>query len=293
MTRVPIALHMETSDPDDAMALCVLATHPRARLACVTVHPGDRQQVGLVRSILGRLGCEVPVGGAGRELPAKPRVSLFHEYWLGSFAEAEADGEAPEILARAVREVPGLHLVTGAALTYPAAALRRDPDLRLHSWTCQGGFVGSNLMPADLQLPKFAGLLTCPSFNVNGDPRAALELFGSPQVAAKDLVTKAVCHGLIFGPAQLLQVAAGAHAGLDLLREGMAAYVQKHPAGKALHDVVAAALALSPELGTWVPAVPYRERGQWGCRAPGAGDPAPCRALVRVGEEALLRAWAA
>jgi hypothetical protein len=60
-------------------------------------------------------------------------------------------------------------------------------------------------------------------------------------------------------------VPSGAHAGLDLVKEGMAVYFRKHPAGKALHDVIAAVAALSPSVGKWVPVVPYRERGEWGC----------------------------
>jgi hypothetical protein len=37
--QVP-AFDMETEDPDDALTLCVLATHPAVRLAAVTVNHG-------------------------------------------------------------------------------------------------------------------------------------------------------------------------------------------------------------------------------------------------------------
>lgn len=36
--------------------------------------------------------------------------------------------------------------------------------------------------------------------------------------------------------------------------------------GKALHDVVAAAAALTPSIGTWIAVNPYRAKtGEWGC----------------------------
>lgn len=245
--------------------------------------------MGVVKHVLDRLGRrDVPVG-FGATKGEKNRVSGFHYDWLGAVGPGTADGTSVEVLCAAVRASTDLHLVTGAALTGPAEALRADPDLRIPTWTCQGGFVGDNLMPEDLRLPKFAGRLTCPSFNVNGDPRAALWMFGAGQIATKRLVTKSVCHGLFYGRAEDARVPSGAHPGLDLLKAGMAVYFEKHPGGKALHDVVAAALALSPDVGRWVPAVPYRERGEWGCRAPGAGEaPGAPQALVQVDVERLL-----
>jgi hypothetical protein len=55
---LPIAFDMETNDPDDALTLCLLATHPRAE----TVNPGTRAQLGVVRRLLGELDVEVPIG---------------------------------------------------------------------------------------------------------------------------------------------------------------------------------------------------------------------------------------
>lgn len=292
--KTRIALHMETSDPDDALALALLATHPLAELECVTIHPGGADQVGIVRHILSRLGKSRVSVGAGHVKDERPRVSAFHYGWLGAVEPATADAPAADVLRAHAQGAPDLHLVTGAALTGPAEALSADPDLRIARWTCQGGFVGDNLMPEELRLPKFAGRLTCPSFNVNGDPKAALWLFGSGQIPEKRLVTKSVCHGIFYDRASDEKVPRGAHAGLDLLKDGMQVYFRKHPGGKALHDVVAAVLALRPELGQWVPAVPYRENGEWGCRAPvpeeATGAP---QAVVQVDIDGLLSGMAA
>ena len=51
-----VLFDMETRDPDDALTLCLLATHPASALRAVTVTPGSRAQVGLVRHLLSRAG---------------------------------------------------------------------------------------------------------------------------------------------------------------------------------------------------------------------------------------------
>lgn len=49
MTTRPFVLDMETSDPDDFITLLMLLGHPLVDLRAVTVTPGTREQVGLVR----------------------------------------------------------------------------------------------------------------------------------------------------------------------------------------------------------------------------------------------------
>ena len=43
---------METGDPDDFLTLLLLLGHPQVNLKAVTVTPGTREQVGLVRQAL-------------------------------------------------------------------------------------------------------------------------------------------------------------------------------------------------------------------------------------------------
>jgi inosine-uridine nucleoside N-ribohydrolase len=100
---------LETRDPDDALTLCLLATHPRLRLAAVTVNPGTPQQIAVVREILRRLersgleerdaqlrvGCE-STGAAARQVGSPRRCR----------ARARGDGRLP---ARAPRGGKLLH----------------------------------------------------------------------------------------------------------------------------------------------------------------------------------------
>jgi len=261
---------METSDPDDVFALALLATHPRSNLVGVTIHPGGPDQIGLARYVLDYLDKgSIPIG-AGVPKSGKSRVSEFHYRWLGKIPLAQPQGTATEVIKEALRAFPEAHLVTGAALTNIAQAYH---DLRpgnfFREWTCQGGFAGDNIVPPEHRLPKFAGRLTCPTFNLGGDYKAAQELLCgdtfSP-IEYRSLVPKNVCHGVFWTPEVNERIPSKAHRGLDLIKDGMKFYFQRHPDGKALHDVIAAVAALNAKVGTWVPVRPYRApNGEWGC----------------------------
>ena len=44
-------------------------------------------------------------------------------------------------------------------------------------------------------------------------------------------------------------------------------YFNRHPCGKALHDVIAAAAAIDPTIGTWKRVSLYRTKNnEWGCK---------------------------
>lgn len=65
---IPVVSDMETRDPDDILTLCLIATHPRARLTAVTVNPGTPAQIGVVRG--------AAPAGAPAPPPAPARSSL-------------------------------------------------------------------------------------------------------------------------------------------------------------------------------------------------------------------------
>lgn len=264
---------METNDPDDVLTLAILATHPQVDLLSVTVVPGSPEQVGLVRHILWTLlgsRDRIPVGARSPGHP-KRAVSEFHDHWIGPWKKSDPDGEGCDILLDAVAKRPDAILVTGGPLTNAgralAAASARDlPFFR--SWTCQGGFAGDSVVPPGLRLPKFSGLETCPTFNLNGDPKAALALAASPLVARKSFVSKNVCHGILWDLAMHLRMTLRRpfHPGLELAYQGMDLYLKKKPDGKALHDPLAACCAIDPSICSWEDVELYREKGEWGTR---------------------------
>jgi inosine-uridine nucleoside N-ribohydrolase len=274
--RTPIAWDMETSDPDDFMTLLLLLGHPRVDLRSVTVTPGSPAQVGLVRWALRELGRgDIPVGAHDLDHP-KPCVSQWHHDVFGAIAPSRDAEPGADLLLRTLGA--DTTLVTGAPLKNLGAALRRvDADRRpfaLGHLVIQGGFAGEGVVPREQQLAKFKGRTTCPSFNMNGDPKSALLAVAHPAIATRRLVSKNVCHGVVYDPALHARVTAvkDRSPALALIWRGMEHYLVKHPGGKIFHDPLAACCAIDPAIATWAEVEVYRKSGEWGARlSPGTG----------------------
>lgn len=255
--KIPFHFDMETADPDDAMTLAILATHPGVHLASVSVHPGGADQIGFVRKILTILDREDICIGAGAPKSDARRVSGFHRDWVGGFKDSEADGSAVDIMTDTLRQFPDSTLLTGAALTNPYAL--SETGTFFNRWFCQGGFAGDNVVPKEHRLEKFDGKTTCATFNLNGNPLAAEKLF-SIQIAERRLISKNVCHAAVFTKidAEPLIPFRNHNKGLDLFLKAV------ELKEKALHDTVAALLAIDPSKAIWAEVIPYRTRGEWG-----------------------------
>jgi inosine-uridine nucleoside N-ribohydrolase len=263
--RRRIVFDMETADPDDAFTLCALATHPWAELAAVTVTPGSAEQVGIIKHLMDRLGVDIPVG-AFRSATNPTAVSEFHWKWLGDVPAREADAEGWQLLHQELAK-PGTTLLTGAPLKNPGALLKAEPHFAIDRWVAQGGFAGDSVVPPEHRLEKFDGRETCPTFNFNGAPDAALRLLASPHIAERLLVSKNVCHGVVYDAEMHAQTfVRKLTPGMALVREGMEVYLSHRPAGKAFHDPLAAAVALDESVCEFREVEVYRQRGEWGSR---------------------------
>ncbi len=276
-----IVFEMETSDPDDFMTLMWLADHPEVELAGVVVTVGSRDQCQLVRWGLDRCGRgDVPIGalhGPGWWSSAdgqKPRVSGFHYKVYGHEIHQHPVGEVAEgpALLAALLAIPDTTVVIGSAPKNLGKAFRDHPALRLGCWVQQGGFAGDNLVAAPLE--KFRGRITCPSFNPGGAPKETLEMLASPQIDRRLFVSKNVCHGVQWtGDLQaalkrrLADRGGPVRTGLATMIYALDRYLEDRGVAKAMHDLVAAACALEPEVCTFAEVEIYRERGEWGARA--------------------------
>jgi pyrimidine-specific ribonucleoside hydrolase len=194
---------METSDPDDFLTLLLLLGHPEVELRAVTITPGTKEQVGLVRQALGWFNRRDIRVGAFNIDHDKDCVSAWHYKAYPQLKKVLSD-EA-EVGWRVLDAVlgPDTTMVCGAALKNLGGLLGqlrlydRPPNYgRLY---IQGGFAGEGVVPPEKQLEKFRGKVTCPTFNLNGDPVSALSVL-EHRGWFSDLrfVSKNVCHGVLY-----------------------------------------------------------------------------------------------
>jgi pyrimidine-specific ribonucleoside hydrolase len=257
--KLPFHFDMETADPDDSMTLSVLATHPKVHLASVSIHPGGKDQIGFVKRVLQILDREDVRVGAGTPKSSASRVSGFYRDWIGKFEESEADDTAANVMNETLHQFPNCTLLTGAALTNPHSLW--ETGVFFDRWFCQGGFAGDNIVPKEYRLEKFDGKITCATFNLNGNPLAAEKLLSIPMTERR-MISKNVCHAAVFTKkdAEILIPFRNENKGLKLFLKAV------ELKEKALHDTVAALLAIDPTKAAWAGVIPYRQRGEWGSR---------------------------
>ncbi|MDM8559468.1 nucleoside hydrolase [Candidatus Parabeggiatoa sp. HSG14] len=254
---------METGDPDDVMTLCFLTSHPKIKLRAVTVTPGSNAQIGIVRHILKLTGFEhIPVGSfkMGYE---KNCVSSFHYQWLGKIGESEPDNEGYKIISQTIAQYPDLTILTGAALKNFG---QLDKAIKIKRWVAQGGFAGDNIVPPEYRLTKFEGKMTCPTYNFNGAPNEANKMLFEMTIETRYLVSKNVCHGVVYDAAlhQKIEAVKNKSKGLNLIYQGMGQYLLKNQQGKKLHDPLAACVAIDKDICQFKEVEMYRQKGEWG-----------------------------
>merc|ERR1711953_1306539 len=142
----------------------------------------------------------------------------------------------------------------------------------------QGGFAGEGVVPAEMQMDKFKGMLTCPTWNFGGNIKAAEAALASTCIARKICVSKNVCHSVVYdeGWHRTLQVAAETKTredpgsrraiALNMMYTTMDEYLQRKPGGKKLHDPLALAVALTEAVCELVEVELFCEKGKWGSR---------------------------
>jgi pyrimidine-specific ribonucleoside hydrolase len=263
---VDIVFDMETRDPDDIFALCFLGSHPNVALRAVTINPGSRAQIGVVRHVLHRLNLsEVPVGARNPD-SIKDAVSEFHYDFLGNLPPDEPDDFAHNVIATTISLYPDLVLLTGAPLHNLRLLLSNHSFVIIKRWVGQGGFAGDSVVPPEFRLPKFDGLETCLTFNFNGDPKGALALLSSNRVLTRDIVSKNVCHGVIYDQDfhKRMKPFCDSSAGLNLIYKGMDLYLRQRPEGKMFHDPLAACITINRGIAKFKEVEIYRKNGEWG-----------------------------
>lgn len=258
---IDIVFDMETGDPDDFLTLVLLLGHPKVNLKAVTVTPGTKQQIGLVKWAMSQFGKSLPIGSFN-PLNEKNCVSNWHFNVFGNIPEGLATGPGGNILKEVCDD--NTILVTGAPLKNIGVAM--DLGFKIKRLVAQGGFAGEGVVPYEKQLDKFKGMKICPTYNLNGDPKSALRALEYDKIPERFFVSKNVCHGVVYDYElhEKVKAVKSGSISLELIYKGMDHYLNKNKDGKKFHDPLAACCAIDLSIGTWAEVKLFREKGQWG-----------------------------
>lgn len=253
-TPRPVILDTDIgTDVDDCLALALILASPELRLTAVTTVYGDtflRARMALkllaLRGITG-----VPVA-AGAEKPLLGRVPV---YWEGHEGEGLVGPEdaglypirerAADLIVRTVMTRPGeITLIAIGPLTNVALALQQEPRLAgaLAGLTVMGGAVGG---AGALHLPRT-------EHNFRSDPEAAAVVLasGAPiRIVPLDVTTQ-----VRIRPADTARIRAAG----DPFHRAVADQIERYPRYQErgwtyLHDPLAVATKVAPDLVTWTP----------------------------------------
>lgn len=260
---IDVIFDMETSDPDDALTLCLLLDHPKVNLRAVTITPGSQEQIAVVKKIISLFDKEIPVGAGNQDYP-KQCVSEFHYKWLGKLGRAEA-APADKLIFDTVAKYPNLTVITGGPLKNVRSSIE-NYALNLSEIVVQGGFAGDPVVAEEDRLEKFKGRTTCPTFNLNGDIVGAKLVIAYAGINKKYFVSKNVCHGVVYDIDfhERLRANKDKKQSNTIIWDCMDKYLRNTNHGKMLHDPLAAACLIDRTVCKFEEVEIFRERGEWG-----------------------------
>mmetsp|Transcript_36293 Transcript_36293/g.67498 ORF Transcript_36293/g.67498 Transcript_36293/m.67498 type:complete len:365 (+) Transcript_36293:58-1152(+) len=274
-SKIEVIFDMETGDPDDVLTLLLLAANPVVNLRAVTITPGASDQVALVLWILQKLNLRVRVGA--QDWPRNAEKKCLRGKFYDSFGrvpDTALQGAGVEQATQVLLECcdAGTTLLTGGPLHNLGAALAIG-GLSLGRWVAQGGFAGDGVVPPHLQMKKFAGQRTCQTWNFNGNRPAAEAALASKAIDKKVLVSKNVCHQVVYDSRlhdAFREAASAANPdtargfALKLLYHAMCNYSRGD--GKKLHDPLAMAAAVDESVCEFREVQVFRDAQGWGSR---------------------------
>lgn len=274
-------------DPDDFFALCYLIGCGKVDVRLITISPGDRDQVALAKFVLSKVGLDAPVG-VGKKGRTKSSVGSVHVEILRKYGhpgECDHDGYGPELIEQTLEQHPACQIFACGPLNSVGRFFKKHADVSLGRATMQGGFCGYDVHGQDVvRLEKFIGKTTVPTFNLNGDVKAA-RAFLDARIEDRRFVGKHLCHTIVYDEHRHQQMSTARNRAHALFVEGMSLYLARHPDGKKFHDPLAAVAHLHPEIFTWITGKLFRRRGEWGTEAAEEGD----RIAIDVDREAFWR----
>jgi inosine-uridine nucleoside N-ribohydrolase len=258
-------------DPDDFFTLCYLVA-AGVNLRCITVTPGDRDQLAIVRFFCEQVGLDIPIGSS--KASEKYSSGSVHHALLkkyGKSLDGTSDGPGKDLICDTLRCYPATELLIIGPPSNVGRFLAENPGVVIQRSMMQGGFLGYDLHPhARVRLPQFEGKTWMPTFNMNGD-RKGTEALLRAKVNTRQFCGKNVCHTILYDRAIFEGMSKPINRASELFLEGMTLLLDRQEA-KKFHDPVAAACHLHPEVGTWVRGRVQNIEAGWGAVLDEAGD---------------------
>jgi len=195
MEKQKVFVDIETSDPDDVIALIYLLGVDHIEIIGVTIHPGSQAQIDLIKFILSKFNKDhIPVGSYNYN--HKFKLSPWYTRALGDIPKSEpCNINGGELMFRLCGE--DTILFTAGPNKNLGEAMKLG-TLNLKAWYPQGGFAGDNVVPNEYILDKFKGKIICPTSNFDGSKKESLSAIQSPNIKVKYACSKNVCHNVIY-----------------------------------------------------------------------------------------------
>ena len=272
-------------DADDFFTLLYLLANPAVNVRAITVSPGDKDQVTLVKTILKECGAtHIPVG-VGKLDRDKNSVGGMHLKFLAKYGDGrliDHDEFGPTLVKNTMAEYPDAECLCIGPLHSIGGYLLAGGSLG--RCTMQGGFVGYEQHNVAVErLDKFEGLDKVETFNLGGYKQGS-QAFVFGDVRERQFVGKNVCHTILYGEEQQQFVKSDGARGREheLFIQAMDMYLAEQPF-KAFHDPTAAVCHLHPEIGTWMEGKLAYKQGKWGGHPETPGD----QLLIDIDRNAL------
>ena len=258
-------------DPDDFFTLCYLVA-AGVQIRCITVTPGDLDQLAIVRFFCKEVGLDIPIGfskPSEKSSSGSIHHALLKKY--GCSLSASGDGLGKDVIHQTFEQYPESDFFIIGPPSNVGRFLEANPEAAVGRATMQGGFLGYDLhLHARTRLPQFEGKTWVPTFNMNGD-RKGTEALLRANIRERRFCGKNVCHTVLYDQAIFDTMAPPKDRASELFVEGMALLLDKHES-KKFHDPVAAVCHLHPEVGTWVRGRTRKIEAGWGTVLDEAGD---------------------
>lgn len=253
-------------DPDDFFAITYLLA-AGVDIAAIVITPGDPDQIAIARLITTTLGLDIPIGVSKLARAKLSSGSIHHDLLkqYGRSLQEEPDGLGVDIIKRLIRPATEAFII--GPVSSIGAFLKENPSGFARA-TMQGGFAPYSLHRSAAPVAGFEGKHYMPTFNLNGDRKAAETFLNAP--IRRQMVGKNVCHAVLFDKARFATFTSSTNPAAALFHQAANLYFTHHDS-KKFHDPIAAVCHLHPEVGTWFKGKSVKERDGW-TTVPGEDD---------------------